>query len=58
MQRNLKKEELYLVKPKFHSMVIATWSRGEEVPFEVVNLKDDLITNESEAKEAFTLLLG
>lgn len=36
----LKKEELYLVKPRFRKTVIAAWNRDEKVPYEVILLSD------------------
>lgn len=36
----LQKDQLHLVKPKFHRTIMEAWEGGEEVPFEVTLLSD------------------
>lgn len=43
--RNLKRNELHLVKPKFQNIVLAAWSRGEDVPYGIIAVSDKLPTD-------------
>lgn len=36
----LTKEDIDKVRPKFRQMVISAWDRGEDVPYDIVNLSD------------------
>ena len=38
--RNLKRDELHLVKPKFQQMVLDAWQRNEEVPYGIITVSD------------------